>query len=152
MLKNLLPTISDREYLEFGNAVLFGMALCAIIVFTDLLLLKLRILYYQKGWRGIWRLARDYVVEDRPFEAELTVSVYIIFVAICGRTFMIWRWRDEGALSKLFPLTGVAIFDLLLVIGFACVIRISARTDPQNWPWIASVLLSLLLGWYTVKF
>ncbi len=99
-----LTRINESIYLEFGNAILFGMALCALIVWTDLLLVKIRALIITEGWIGLWHLIWDYITKDRPFEQELTVSVYIIFLAIAARTFFIWRWRDLGALSIDFPL------------------------------------------------
>lgn len=146
-----LVRINEKVYLEFGNAVLFGMAFCVLLVFTDLLFLKIRVLVEREGWRGIWRLARDYIRESRPFDQELTVSVYIVFMALCLRAFFIWQWRADGSLSGQFPIHRVFFADFLMVVGFACVIRISARTDPRNWPWMASILFSLALGFYTVN-
>ena len=156
MMTETLPDIARKvsapEYLAFGNAVLFGMAFCTVLVFTDLFFAKVRNLIEQEGIWGAYRLVRNYFLEKRVFKDELAVSVYIVFLAIMLRAFFIWRWCEYGGAPVDFPILRVFCADLQMVVGFACVIRISARTDPRNWPWIASIAFSLLLGWYTVAF
>lgn len=140
-------------YLEFGNAMLVAMSGACLVVFLDMLLARLRREAAARNVglaRALWLVAVAYLMEVRRFEAELTASVAVVIAGICMRAFFIWRWRDLGGFPFDFPYFRVMLSDLTLVVGFACVIRVSARKSPLNWPWLAAVTFALCFAVYSV--
>lgn len=119
--------------LEFSNAAtLVLMAACALI-FAD----------------NVFATAR--AQRSAKVVGQLIFGVLVVFTAFAWRAYLVWNWRNAGALYTEFPrIAFFCIETFLLVPGCALVMRAGARRAPLNWPWMLAIVLAVVFGAYSV--
>lgn len=128
----LQPAAQVTLYLEFSNAVVFVLMTACVLIFLENV------------------MARARSGDSRVF-GELSAAVLVVFLAFAWRAYLVWEWRNGGALYSDFPRLGFFLIDLFILIpGCALVMRAGARRGPVNWPWIVAVTVAVSFGIYSV--
>lgn len=128
-------------YLTFDNAVLFAMAMLTLIVFIDYLRFRM---FAESG--GVVAFVRKYYFERKDFLVEIVSAIAVTLLGLAWRALWIYLWRLKGSSASDFPFFLTAVGDMIMIFGMACIIRLLARQVPRNWPWLASIGISLLFG------
>lgn len=157
-------TISPAKFLQFDNAVIFGMSLiCACIVTAHLFELWKQ----AGGVRALYNHIRTRWLRVRSTTGgEFAVGFLVLTCGISARTFTIWYWRaNYDADIAVFPYYRCMISDFLIIWGFMCIIRCIVKTRVPSalkavmagrqalWPWIsatASLAVSVLFALLTI--